>query len=85
MHTKQTDISHAAMSARFVAAYNHLTASGVVTSKRRFCLAIGMQPQNFHPIETGERFASVDMLCALVNAYDINPTWLFVGSGEMCL
>ncbi len=48
-----------------------------------FCYAVGMAPQNLHPIETGRRKASIANLCGIVEVYGVSPDWLFTGEGNM--
>ena len=71
------------LSARWVQVYYSLYSLRRVSSKREFCQAVGMQPQNFRPIENGSRSISMPMLIATINAYNVSPDWLFLGAGNM--
>jgi len=71
------------LSQRFVQVYYTLYSLRLVQSKREFCLAIGMQPQNFHPIETERLTVSLPIVCNTINAYGVSPDWLFLGEGNM--
>ena len=73
------------LSSRWVQVYYSLYALRRVGSKREYCKAIGMQPQNFRPIETGRNTISMPMLINTINAYAISPDWLFLGLGNMLL
>ena len=68
---------------RFVQVYYSLYALKIVHSRREFCAAIGMQPQNFRAVEAGRQGVSLPMLCNTINAYGIRPDWLFLGDGNM--
>ena len=68
---------------RFVSVYYELKAQGVVDTKREFCANIEITPSNFAIVERGERFCNLGQMCALINHWRVNPTWLMTGSGAM--
>lgn len=73
------------ISTRFIVAMSTLRRMKRFDTKKEFCQAICMPPQNLHPIETGRNGASITNICNLVKVYDVNPIWLFTGSGDMFL
>lgn len=73
------------LSSRWAQVYYTLYALRRVTSKKEYCNAIGMQPQNFRSIETGTRSVPMSALLGVINAYAVSPEWLFLGSGNMLL
>lgn len=80
---EKTTINIQDISKRFVYAFYALAAMRIVHTRAEFCAAVGMAAQNFRPIEDGKITASLSNLCGLMEAYDINPNWLFKGEGEM--
>jgi len=73
------------LSSRWSQVYYTLYALRRVSSKKEFCNAVGMQPQNLRSIETGTRSVPMSALLGIVNAYHVSPEWLFFGTGNMLL
>lgn len=71
------------ITARWVQIYYALYALRRVSSKKDFCDAVGIRPQNFRPIEDGRRTVPFTIVCNTLNAYNIRPDWLFLGVGDM--
>lgn len=71
------------ISARWVQIYYALYALRRVSSKKDFCDAVGLRPQNMKPIEDQRRTVPLTIICNTLNAYDIRPDWLFLGVGDM--
>ena len=68
---------------RFVSVYYELKAQGVVDTKREFCEHAAITPSNFAIIERGERQCHLGQVCAIVNHWLVNPTWIMTGKGSM--
>ena len=80
---------------RFVQSYYNLYASRIVQTKKQFCDACGTYSNNFNLMQKGLRPCSnaiqlthngvrpctLEMVCTLITAYNINPRWLFTGVG----
>ena len=71
------------VSARWVQIYYALYALRRVSSKKDFCEAVGLRPQNMRPIENGRRSVPFTIVCNTLNAFGIRPDWLFLGIGDM--
>jgi hypothetical protein len=68
---------------RFVSVYYELKAQGVVDTKREFCAHVEITPSNFAIVERGDRMCHLGQICALINHWRVNPTWLMTGTGSM--
>lgn len=68
---------------RFVSVYYELKDQKVVRTKRDFCAHILITPSNFAFLERGERFCNLGQMCALINYWRVNPSWLMTGEGAM--
>ena len=66
---------------RFVQSYYNLYASRIVQTKKQFCDARGTYSNNFNLMQKGLRPCTLEMVCKLITAYNINPRWLFTGVG----
>lgn len=68
---------------RFVSVYYELKAQGVIETKREFCEYAAVTPSNFAIIERGERLCHLGQICAIVNHWRVNPSWIMTGKGAM--
>ena len=48
-----------------------------------FAVSVGTFQSNISLIESGKRYATVDMICDMCLKYDINPAWILLNQGEM--
>lgn len=76
-------INEQAITERFVSVYYELKAQGVVETKREFCAHVEITPSNFAIVERGDRMCHLGQICALINHWRVNPTWLMTGTGSM--
>ena len=52
-------------------------------SQEDFSKNINISVRGYQNYERGERTISKELICALLDTYKINPTWLLTGEGEM--
>lgn len=76
-------VTQKAVTERFVTAYYELYRLRVVKSKTEFCAPLNLPVSNFVIMERGDRSCTLRQLCALVNAWNVSPTWLMSGEGDM--
>ena len=55
-------------------------------NKSRFCLAFGMKPQSYNNfIGPQASKPNIDLICGVVDRFNVNPDWLLTGSGNIFL
>ena len=54
-----------------------LKANGILKFDIEYCNTIGIHKQNFSKIKSGERSFTIDMISKTIQAYELNPCWLF--------
>ena len=75
----------AEVAVRFVKMMKQVIALGLldVHSKVDFADYIGIQHQNLAKIEAGDRYPTVEALCNACIHFQVDPSWLLLGTGEM--
>ena len=67
---------------RFLKAYRLLYADEKVQMKKDFCVATGLQPQNFSMLERGDLSCTVDNIYNLCTKFGVSIEWIFFGRGD---
>lgn len=68
---------------RLLMAFRYLFINGIATNKADFSKTIGLCPQNFHKLEDGGLYCTIENAFLLNREYGISLDWLFSGAGEM--
>jgi DNA-binding XRE family transcriptional regulator len=68
---------------RFIEVTEKITTGRNKVTKKEFAKRIGVANTNLYLIEKSERAPSLGQVATLIKEYDVNPTWLFTGEGEM--
>lgn len=68
---------------RFKQSLNHLKTNGYFPSVRQFSKTIEVHPQCISDITTGKREVNLDILNKAIQAYDLNPEYIFFGEGPI--
>ncbi len=76
----QTDVSK-----RFIKAIKYIIAEDLAGSSSEVAERIGTHQPTISFIKKGQRSPTVDMICNLCDIYNINPSWLLLGKGDMFL
>lgn len=84
MPIKEITNDSRAVSLRFVRAYEELRYLGLVKTKTEFCKSIGIyHASNLKRIENNKNNEpTINSILLLLEAYNVNPDWLFFGKGE---
>jgi transcriptional regulator with XRE-family HTH domain len=86
MAAKETNIEYRdEVSKRFLNAMRQIISERKQGCKTitQFAKMIGEHQQNISKMEKGERFPTIDQICRLCLIFDISPTWILLGEGEM--
>jgi DNA-binding XRE family transcriptional regulator len=83
MKTDNTEAALKQVSDRFVEVVEKLTTGRNKITKKVFAKTIGLANTNLYLIEQGKRAPSLSQIAMTIKEYNINPTWLFSGDGEM--
>lgn len=70
------------ISDRYIQSYYKLYGLQLVDSKKEFCEATNLLPQNFSTIENGTRYATLDNIFQLCLTYNVSPEWVITGRGD---
>ena len=70
---------------RFIKCHNKLRENKTVKSSRQFAVDIDYLPQSLSEILKGRRDVTIEVLRKSVEAFNINPIYLFTGEGTMFL
>lgn len=68
---------------RFNETFKYLKTKGIVKSARQYALEIGAFPQAMNEVLKGRREVTIDMLYVAINRFELNPNYLFKGSGHI--
>lgn len=68
---------------RLIHCINALKEKNKIKSIRQLALSVDYHPQNLNDLMKGKRDATVDLIRVVVDKYNINPHYLFTGSGTM--
>ena len=68
---------------RFKECLSHLKTNGYFPSVRQFSKSIDVHPQCISDISTGKREVNLLILNKTIQAYDLNPEFLFYGKGPI--
>ena len=53
-------------------------------NKSRFSQSIGMRPQTYNNFVGSQGSKpNIELICGLINTYNVNPDWLLTGSGDI--
>lgn len=53
-------------------------------NKSRFSQSIGMRPQTYNNFVGSQGSKpNIELICGLINVYNVNPDWLLTGSGDI--
>ena len=66
---------------RFISCHDELKEKGIIRSSRQFALNLDYLPQSLNEILKGNREVTVDLLRKAIEVYQINPDYLFLGTG----
>jgi transcriptional regulator with XRE-family HTH domain len=86
MAAKETNIDYRdKVTTRFLHAMRQIISERKQGCKTitQFAKLIGEHQQNISKMEKGERFPTIDQVCRLCLLFDISPTWILLGEGEM--
>lgn len=67
---------------RFIKAYRMLYADQKLKTKKEFCEAVGLLPQNFSMLEQGRLSCTVENIINIVRKFGVSLQWLFFDEGE---
>ena len=68
---------------RFIKCHDKLREENRVRSSRQFALSLDYLPQSLSEILKGRRDVTIELLRKAVEAYKINPVYLYTGEGPM--
>ncbi|MEO1258830.1 MAG: S24 family peptidase [Bacteroidota bacterium] len=68
---------------RFLKCLDKLKEDGKTRSSRQFALSLDYLPQSLSEIQKGRRDVTIELLRKAVEAYDMNPIYLFTGDSTM--
>ncbi len=68
---------------RFIACHDKLKKEGRIRSSRQFAMALDYLPQSLSEILKGRRDVTIELVRKAVDAYQMNPVYLFTGKGLM--
>lgn len=68
---------------RFIKCHNKLKEERRIRSSRQFALSVDYLPQSLSEILHSRRDVTIELLRKAVEAYQINPVYLFTGEGPM--
>jgi len=68
---------------RFIKCLHYLKDEKVIPSIRQFALSIDIHPQCISDIVTQKRVVNCDILNRSIQLYNVNPIYIFKGSGSM--
>jgi len=68
---------------RFIKCHDKLKEERIIKSSRQFALSLDYLPQSLSEILKGRRDATVELLRKSIDAYKINPVYLYTGEGPM--
>ncbi len=71
------------VSQRYVASIRKLKEEGKIRSFRQFAQSVDYLPQSLSEVINGRRDVTIDLLYKTINHYQLNPTYLFEGTGAM--
>ncbi|TVQ50581.1 MAG: peptidase S24 [Saprospirales bacterium] len=72
-----------AVSKRFVQSLKKLKEKGVIKSFRQFAISVDYLPQSLSEVVNGRRDVTIDLLYKSIGEYQLNPSYLFAGKGDM--
>lgn len=72
-----------AVSKRFVQSLKNLKEKGVIKSYRQFAISVDYLPQSLSEVVNGRRDVTLDLLYKSIAEYELNPSYLFSGKGDM--
>ena len=70
---------------RFIECVEHLKATHRIPSTRQFALNIGIHPQCISDIYRDKREVNSDIIHKSVASYNINPNYLYLGTGPLII
>lgn len=76
-------ITSTEVSQRIVSVYYKLYGMRMIKNKTEFCNKMHLYTSNFRQMERGEREATLQHACTLIDVYKVSPEWLFFGSGDV--
>lgn len=68
---------------RFIKCHNTLKGDGTIRSSRQFAMSLDYLPQSLSEILKGRRDVTIELLRKAVDAYKINPVYIYTGEGPM--
>ena len=73
------------ISDRFVMVVNKLIKDNKVRSARQLCISLDYLPQSYTEVVNGRRDVTMEVLRKFIELYNVNPIFLFLGSGAIFL
>ncbi len=71
------------VSQRFLQCLTHLLDQKIVRSCRQFALQLGYVPQSLNEIKKGNRDVTIELCRKAIETFNINPSYLFTGEGDL--